>query len=150
MALAAALGSAGPGGTIVFCAFDKTGLGSWKQSNVKGVMDAAQRGATVRWLAGGPLSYRLVVRLTRRSAAMVDSLDAAGYDEHSGIVGWITGLPPSSPGSWGTVRLAISRGLRCVIFPVGWAPGLAPPFGRGRWVQAGNGMWAQGLLWLAA
>ena len=146
-ALAAALESAGPGRTVVFAAFDASGAGSWAQSNVAAVQAAAARGATVYWLAGGPLTHRLVWRLANRSKAMVQSLSTLGYDEHSGLVGWVTRAPPGSPGSWGTVREAIARRLRCVVFPTGWDVRLAPIYAPGRWIQAGAGMWASGLLW---
>lgn len=149
-ALAAALLSGGPGRTEVYCAFDSSGAGSWAQSNVAGVQAAAAAGASVHWLAGGPLAYRLVWRLKNRSMAMVRSLSALGYDEHSGVVGWVTKPPPGSPGSWGTVREAIARGLRCVVFPIGWDVRLAPIYAPGRWVQAGSGMWSSALLWLGA
>ena len=149
-ALAAALRSAGPSRTVVFAAFDRSGVGSWRQSNVEGVQAAASAGATVHWLAGGPLTNRLVWRLVNRSRAMVDSLDAAGYDEHSGIVGWVTGAPPRSPGSWGTVKVAIARGLRCVVFPVGWPAASMPLPARGAWVQAGSGIWSRALLWVGS
>jgi len=147
-ALQAALATAGPARTFVYCAFDEFGRGAWARSNVGGVRAAAAAGATVYWLAGGPLTLRLVTRLAQRSRKMVASLSPGGRDAHSGIVGWVTSPPPGSPGSWGTVRFAAACGLRVVVFNVGWPASAAPSLGAGRWITAGTGLWAGALLWV--
>ncbi len=147
-ALSAALASAGPGRTTVFCAFDSDGKGSWGKSNVEGVQAAAAHGADVRWLAGGPLTSNLVWRLVNRSRRMVDSISGGLRDEHSGIVGWITAPPPGSPGSWGTINTAVALGLRVAVFNVGWGVSLLPSIQGGSWIPAGGGIWAGAVLYV--
>jgi len=148
VSLAAALQLAGPARVTVYTAFDRFGRGAWRMSNVDGVRAADLAGADVHWLAGGSLLFPLVTRLRMRSRAMVAGVTPAQLtDRHSGIVGWITALPPRSPGSWATVRFAAHCGLRVVLFNVGWAMRLAPLLGPGRWVSAGGGIWTNACLW---
>lgn len=148
--LAAALRSTAPRRVHVYACYAEGGLGAWRQSNVAGVQAAAEAGADVHWLAGGPLTYGLVPRLVNRSRAMVDSVSGGRQDEHSGLVGWVTGAPPASPGSWRTARYGASMGLRVVVFCCGFDIRLLPLIGAGSWVSAGAGMWLAARLWLPA
>ena len=51
----------------IYAIFDKNGKGSISASNVAGVLEAEQRGATVNYLAGGELNVPVVARLANRS-----------------------------------------------------------------------------------
>lgn len=51
----------------IYAIFDKNGKGSISASNVAGVLEAEQRGATVNYLAGSGLNVPVVARLANRS-----------------------------------------------------------------------------------
>ena len=132
-----ALPSWGP--CSVFAAGDASGAGfAGSLSCLPFVRRAASRGASVSWLAGGPLSLPLPARLVRRAAACVRAAAA--------LVCF--GLSPASRGSLGECRLAASLGLPVVVFP---ARASSPPaLGPGLWVAAGAGVWSAALRWAPA
>ncbi len=101
---------------------------------------AASRGASVSWLAGGPLSLPLSARLAARSAACVRFAAASGPG--AGLVCF--GLRPSSRGSLLACSLAVSCGLPVVVFPCG-AP--LAVLGPGSWRPAGSGVWSAAVRW---
>jgi len=134
LALGAALASAVP--CRVFAAFGPGGVGSWRGSSVAGVAAAGAAGAPVVWWAGG--SGPLVRRLGARSRAVVSV--------SCGLVAFVSGGFAASPGSWGSVRFAVSRGLPVVVFPCGSFS--LPLLGSGSWVVSGAGVWARGFRWV--
>jgi len=154
----------------VFAVFGPQGLGSWGGSAVSSVQAAAAAKASVTWWAGGQ-GFSFKGRLRNRSAAMVRFAVASGAG--AGLVAFVSGGWSASPGTWGTVRLAVELGLPVVVFPVrhllpesgsGPAEGvefsLGPGFeflpslskwaGPGRWVPAAkSGLWSSGWRWVA-
>lgn len=68
-----------PSSLVVFAAFAQGGAGAWSGSAVQAVKQAAQAGAVVHWLAGGPLSLPLPVRLIRRSVAALVGCSSAVF-----------------------------------------------------------------------
>ena len=63
----------------VFAAFAPGGSGSFGGSAVAAIQLAALQGASVSWLAGGPLSVPLVARLMARSLAALAGCSAAVF-----------------------------------------------------------------------
>lgn len=59
----------------IYAIFDKTGKGAISASNVAGVLSAEQRGATVNYLSGGPLTTPVVARLVNRSKQTATASD---------------------------------------------------------------------------
>ena len=143
----------------VFAAFGPSGEGSWQNSAVKLVtiasrlpmaMDFAGNGKriVVNWWAGGGPDTGLVSRLKQRSDAMVEAVTAAG--EGRGIVAFVCGGQSKSPGTWGTVRLAVERSVPVVVFGCGCDQQCFPSLGKGCWARAGKGIWASGWRWMPA
>jgi hypothetical protein len=116
------------------------GAGFWTCSALAGVRAAAAAGASVAWLAGGPLSVPLPARLARRSLACVASVPP-------GSVCCVVLASPSSRGSLLAARAAVARGLRVVVFCVGFGPALLPALGAGRWAAVSSGAFAGGWRW---
>ena len=73
----AALLAASP--LVVFAQFAAGGAGACSFSAVQAVQAAAAGGASVRWLAGGPLSLPLSARLIRRSLAALAGCSSAVF-----------------------------------------------------------------------
>jgi len=146
MALRAALGFGAP--VQLFAVGSVTGAGFWSRSSFsffRPLWGRAPR-LSVSWLAGGPLSLPLPVRLLRRSLACV--WFAAISDQGRGCVAFVKGGFRSSPGSWRTVRASVRFGLPVVVFPVGCQPSCFPVFPGfpGSWVPAArSGVWSRGF-----
>jgi hypothetical protein len=127
----------------VFSAFGPAGLGAWRGSAVSSVQAADQVGARVAWWAGGDEQVDLKQRLACRSRAMVAAL-ACRPDPV--LVVFLANLPPPGArygsGSWLTLRLALARGIRAFVVPVGAFAAACPaalpaPLPRGgAWVPA--------------
>jgi len=134
LAVVAALAWGGASRLSVFAAFgtSPTYPGACSLSAVEPVAAAVRAGASVRFLAGGPLSLPLSARLWRRSCAVVrgagalllfepgaGSLAVAGFAVGRGLpVVAFGAVPPGAPrgceGSWESRRL---------VFPCwGWVP----------------------------
>lgn len=91
------------------------------------VVQASVAGASVHWLAGGPLSFPLRVRLARRTRAAVMSASVAAV------------LVFGSPFSRGTQlagQVAVARGLPVFAFAFNFMPARLPSLGAGSWVPA--------------
>jgi len=93
------------------------------------LLSALAAGASVSWLAGGPLSVPLRRRLPARS-------DAAFRASSSFVLAVVSS--PSSRGSFRSLRLAAAAGRVVLVFPVGFSPSLLPRLAaRGCWVRSG-------------
>jgi hypothetical protein len=127
LVLSAALAVA-PSRVSLFCAGSPAGLGFWSGSApLPLLLSAAPVGASVSWLAGGPLAAPLRARLLRRSLAALAGCSLAVFFLGS----------PSSPGSLAVAGHAVACGLPVFAFPVGFA-GLpaCPPGCSGSWLPA--------------
>lgn len=118
-------------------------VGSWHGSAAPAVGRFAASGGTVAWLAGGPLSVPLPVRLAARTRAVVAQASA-------GCVVFFAS--PASRGSRLAASLAAARGLPVFGFPLGFPGRLLPPLGAGAWspFTAGSGVWAGAWVWSKA
>ena len=120
----AALAACGASSLCVLASFAPSGEGAGSCSSVPSAMSASEAGASVVWLAGGPLSIPLRARLAARSVAAA-SLAAGGVVfSAGGLLG---------PGSSLVVFSLISRGCPVWLFSPSPAPlrGLA-----GSWLPA--------------
>ncbi len=134
----------------VFAVGEESGRGFWRCSALSAVRAAARAGASVSWLAGGPLSLPLRVRLFARSEACLSAAVAGGPG--SAAVFFVRGGPSVSPGSWSVAAAAVRLGLPLFVFPVGessfvW-PG--PSWSRvaGEFVPAAaSGVWSAAFRW---
>lgn len=120
----------GPGGDSAAGAVSAVGL----------VSRFCSAGGPVSWWAGGGVSVPVRARLASRSRAAVSVASAAVFFVAS----------PSSRGSLGAARVAASRGLPVVVFPVGF-PGSALPLlvPGGCWRPSGrSGVWASAWYWV--
>lgn len=138
-ALSAALSGGFVGSVRCFSAFSAGGVGACGVSAVGVVSAFEAAGGCVSWLAGGGLAVPVRARLAVRAAAVVSAASV-------GCVGFL-----SSPASVGTSRallLAAGRGLRVVVFPVGFAPSLLPSLGAGVWLPCeSGGVWSSAWVW---
>jgi hypothetical protein len=105
----------------VFAAFTPSGAGSCTASNVHGVHNAAWLGASVQYLAGGPLAVPLPARLIQRSQAAVRTAAACVF--------FCPGI-----GSLAVAAYAIGRGLP--VYAVQEETPAAPRGCVGAWVPA--------------
>lgn len=105
----------------VFAAFAPSGAGSFSLSAVQLVRQAAAAGASVSWLAGGPLSLPLAARLIRRSILAMQGCSAAVFFK-------------PGPGSLAVAARAIAASLPVFAFCVS-APACVPGCA-GRWVAS--------------
>jgi len=137
---AAVISSAPVGSLRVFAIFGPDGSGSaGSVSAVSVVRQFARRGGWVGWWSGGQRGL-LGVRLAARTSAVVSAAT-------SGLV--VFPASPSARGSWLAARLAVSRGLPVVAFPLGFLPSTLPSLGVGRWVACGaSGVWASAWRWV--
>lgn len=140
VALSALVAAGAASRVRVFAVGSSSGAGFWRCSALAGVRAAASAGAAVSWLAGGALSVPLVRRLAARSRACVASLGAGG-------VFCVFVSSPSSRGSFGAARAAVSLGVRVVAFPCGFAGSALPSLGGGAWVPVSSGVFVGGWLW---
>lgn len=131
----AALLAAGvsPSSVLVSAVGAASGAGFWAGSALAGVRSAAAAGARVAWLAGGPLSLPLRVRLARRSLACLASAGPAPL-----AVGFFAS--PSSVGSLRSAAAAFAAGASVFAFCVGpWSPA---PVAGAAWVACPSGPFA--------
>lgn len=97
----AAVRAGGAGSLSVFAAFSRSGLGVGPWSSLPSARAAAAAGASVFWLAGGPLSVPLRGRLAGRSAAAASLAGGGVCFSAGGRLG---------PGSSLALSLLASRG----------------------------------------
>jgi len=115
--------------------------GAWRGSAAPVVGGFAASGGRVSWLAGGPLSVPLRVRLTSRTSAVVAAAS-------SGLVVFFGS--PSSRGSALAARLAVRRGLPVWAFACGFPASQLPALGSGAWVLVSPGPLSGSVLWSSA
>ena len=114
--------------------------GSWRGSAAPAIGRFAAAGGRVVWLAGGPVSLPLRLRLAARTRAVVAEA-SAGCVVFFGL--------PTSRGSALAASLAVGRGLPVFAFPVGFPGLLLPSLGSGQWApfEGGAGVWAGAWVW---
>jgi hypothetical protein len=128
----AALSVAAP--LAVFAVGSKAGAGFVKSSAVQSVKRAASYGASVTWLAGGPLSVPVRARLIKRSMAGVAGSAQAVFFLASA----------SSSGSLAVAARAAGSGVPVVALCVGFSGPPAALKGQpGQWVRVRSGFFAQ-------
>ena len=128
----------------VFSAFGPYGFGAWRDSAIGPVLNAAKAGAKVRWFAGGPEAVDLRARLAARTFALVSFLACR---PGSSLVVFLA-KPEARGGSWLAVRAAMGRGVRVVVYPVGFpASELPSPGGGGQWAPVSLGGLPGGVMW---
>jgi hypothetical protein len=96
----------------IFTAFSPAQAGGWQYSAFQQVAAAASSGASISYLAGGPLSLPLAARLIRRSCA-----------SFAGCSALILFSPGA--GSLAVAAIAHSAGIPCLAFSTG-TPGKIP------------------------
>jgi len=143
---AAALSGAGGAGGLprVFAVGSLAGAGFPAPGVPAAVAAAAAASASVRWLAGGPLSVPLPARLAGRSLALVRWLSRAGgvlVCAASSLPSRAFGpgpFPSCGSGSWSSVAAAVLAGVPVAVAPFGVAPASFPLLpGGGSWAPAG-------------
>lgn len=128
-----------PASVHVMCAFGPGGLGSCRWSAVDAIDFHYQFNGSISWWSGGGPLVPLRARLARRTQAVVSAAS-------SGLV--VFPSSPSARGSWLATRLAVSRCLPIVVFPMGFPPSQLPSLGTGSWVPvSGPGMWSLAWKW---
>lgn len=115
-----------PSSLSVFAVGLPGGAGFWSGSACSAVRHAALRGASVRWLAGGPLSVPLFARLAARSRACLAGVGSAVFFCR----------PGGSAGSLKTAAVAAAQGLNVFVFCSGGSFPPALPGLVGQWVAA--------------
>jgi hypothetical protein len=126
--LSAVPGSLPPSLVRCFAAFGPAGEGAGPFSAAASVQAFAASGGCVQWWAGGAATVPLRSRLAGRTRAVVAAADR-------GLVAFFGS--PSSRGSLFACRLALSRGLPVLVFPVGFPAAELPLLGAGYWVPFG-------------
>lgn len=130
----------GNGPVSVFAVCDPSGAGAWRNTAVYLVHGAARLGASVQWLAGGPLSLALPVRLAARTRAVAAAASAGAV------------IAISSPDSVGSLLLARSvaaRRLPVVALACGFSWLSLPPMASGGfWRKLGVGPGVVAAQWV--
>jgi len=134
----AAIKSLSPGQGQVFSAFGSGGQGACRWSAVSSVSQFSAKGGQVVWYSGGPLSRPLVARLSARTRAVAGAATV--------LVAFLGS--PSSRGTLLACRVAVSRGMPVVVFPLGFPGAALPSVGAGRWLPLhGKGLWSGAWSW---
>lgn len=130
-----ALQALSPAQVQVFAAGAQSGQGFVTSSATSAVMQAAQAGAAVSWLAGGALHVPIRARLIRRSLAALAGCSQAVFFVNSA----------QSSGSLAVAAKAAQAGKPVFVFSCGFSGAPAPLKGcAGSWVQssfAGRQCW---------
>ena len=141
----------------VFTAFDQQGHGRGQYS-ARDLLAHVDRAAKapgnakiahrikINWLAGGDASLPLERRLKTRSAAMVAAVQGSGQGH--GLIAFVTDTLEKSSEAWYTIKLAHQSDVPVVVFGLGCAVADFPPLGKGRWVVAGDRVWASAWRWV--
>lgn len=101
---------------FLFAQFSSSGSGSFSGSAVQPVLFAQASGASVQFLAGGPLSFPLKARLIRRSLAALSGCSAAVFFLSH----------PRSSGSLNVAAAAVKNNIPVYAFPFGFVGMPAP------------------------
>lgn len=113
-----------PSSLFVFAQFSQSGQGSFSGSAVQSVLSAQSAGASVSFLAGGPLSIPLRARLLRRSVAALRGCSfAVFFLAH-----------PARSGSLNVAAQAVSAHIPVFVFPLSFSGQPAP-------LRAQAGVW---------
>lgn len=116
-----AMAAGGASFLVVFAIFTASGRGACSLSAVQTVQAAGNLGASVRYLAGGPLNVPLAARLISRSVAAFSGSSAAVF------------FQPGT-GSLAVAALAASQQIPVYVFSSGTPAPLAPQ--GGQWVAS--------------
>lgn len=130
----------GNGPVAVFAVCDPAGLGSWRHTAVSRVHGAARLGASVQWLAGGPLSLALPVRLAARTRAVAAAASAGAL---------VAVGSPDSAGSFLLARSVAARRLPVVALACGFSWLQLPPLAAGGfWRKLGSAPGVVAAQWV--
>jgi hypothetical protein len=128
----------------VFAVGESSGAGFWAGSGPFCTLQAFGR-ERIRWLAGGPLTQPLPLRLNERTRACLRFGSASAPDAH--LLGFAD--RPDCPDTFGIAQLAASIGMGVIVFPCGFPaeklPELSPG---GSWVAANPVFWSEARRWL--
>jgi hypothetical protein len=131
---------AGKGPLQVLAVSANDGRGSWGRTALRSVNRAVALGASVQWLAGGPLSLTLPVRLAARTRAVAAAASAGAV------------IAISSPDSVGSLLLARSvaaRRLPVVALACGFSWLYLPPLASGGfWRKLGTSPGVVAAQWV--
>lgn len=132
--------AAGNGPVSAFAACAADGSGAWRHTAVSRVHGAARLGASVQWLAGGPLSVALPARLAARTRAV-------GAAASAGAV--IAISSPQSAGSLLLARSVAARRLPVVALACGFSWLSLPPLASGGfWRKLGTAPGVVAAQWV--
>ncbi len=122
--------AAGNGPLSVFAVCDPFGGGGWRCTALAPVQRASRLGASVHWLAGGPLSLAIPARLAARTYAVAAAASAGAL---------VVVSTPDSPGSFLLARLVNIRRRPVVALACGFSWFQLPPLGAGGfWRKLGS------------
>ncbi len=131
---------AGNGPLQVLAVCESDGYGSWRGTALPFVRGAARLGASVQWLAGGPLSVALPARLAARTRAV-------GAAASAGAV--IAVSSSQSAGSLLLARSVAARRLPVVALACGFSWLSLPPLAAGGfWRKLGVGPGVVAAQWV--
>jgi hypothetical protein len=128
----------------VFAIGDAQGAGFWAGSSAFCHLQTLARDR-VHWLAGGPLTQTLPVRLLGRTRACLRF--CAQSAPGARVIVFLD--RPDCPEGLPMCQLAASMGLGVIAFPCGFEPTALPDlaFG-GHWSPAGAGVWSFAGVWV--
>ena len=133
-------GVAVPRRLSVFAICSPAGDGAWSGTARASVAAAHARGASVHWLAGGPLALALPARLAARSRALAQT--------SSGCVVAVSSR--TSPGSFLLAGAVAARGLPVVALACGFPWYCLPPLAPGgHWRRLAKDGGVAAALWVA-
>lgn len=128
----------------VFAVGDASGAGFWAGSGPFCTLQAFARDR-VRWLAGGPLTQPLPVRLNQRTRACLQFCQQSAPGAR--LLVFLD--RPDCSESIAIAQTAASMGLTVIAFPCGFAPTELPELAPGgRWVPTGVGVWSLAGTWV--
>lgn len=131
---------AGNGPLAVFAACGADGSGAWRCTAIGRVHGAARLGASVHWLAGGPLSLALPARLAARTRAVAAAASGGAL---------VAVSSPESAGSLLLGRSVAARRLPVVALACGFSWLQLPPLASGGfWRRLGSAPGVVAAQWV--
>jgi len=122
----------------VFASFGPGGQGACRWSAVSAVARFSAKGGEVAWWSGGPPSLPLAARLSARTQAVAGAATA--------LVAFFGSS--AARGTRLACRVAVSRGVPVVVYPLGFPGTTLPSVGAGRWVPlSSQGLWSGAWTW---
>lgn len=129
----------------VFAVGDATGAGFWSGSGPFCNLQAFAR-ERVRWLAGGPITSPLPLRVNERTVACLRFC----FNSAPGARVIVFMDRPDCPESLAMCYLGMSVGLDVIAFPCGFEPQKLPVLVEGgHWAPSGQALWSYAGIWVA-